>query len=126
MTAKTTATRAEAIAAAVARCKGDGFLIYWADHEYVHGVCRTLADTFGTDDPDNARSEIWEEMRIAFDHQNRRAEAERIARGLIFHNGQAPGCSDAYQAATERGETPAADMLELFTAAVLAGMEAAS
>lgn len=125
MTAKTTATRAEAIAAAVERYKGDDLLPYWSDDEFMHGVCQSIADTFGVNDAENARSEVWEELRAAFELNKRRADAERIARELIFHNGQEPGCSDAYQAATERGETPAADMLDLFTVAVLAGMEAA-
>ena len=83
MTALTIAKRDKAIAAAVARYKGDDFLIFWDQSEYIEGVCQSIADTFGTDDPENARSEIWEEMRIAFEHDKRRATAERITSAIL-------------------------------------------
>ena len=83
MTRKTTATRAEAIAAAVARYKGDDFLIFWDQSEYIEGVCQSIADTFGVNDPDNACSEVWEELNAAFKHDKRRATAERITSAIL-------------------------------------------
>ena len=87
MTALTIATRAEAIAAAVDKFLGADTLPDWdgphAESEYMRGICEVLADTFGTDDPENARSEIWEEMRIAFEHDKRRATAERITSAIL-------------------------------------------
>lgn len=114
MTAKTTATRAEAIAAAVARYAGDDFLIHWDQSEYIEGVCQSIADTFGVNDPQNARSEVWEELRAAFEHNNRRAEAERIARehAAPFEHETDPRGGDLY-----------GPILEALTAAVLAGMQ---
>ena len=121
MTAKTTATRAEAIAAAVARYAGDDFLIHWDQSEYMHGVCQALADTFGVSDPENARSEIWDELNAAFEADKRRAEAEQIAADQ-----HAELVAWMEQAGVEITTDLDSITRAALTAAVLAGMEAAS
>ncbi|WP_406245860.1 hypothetical protein ACI7YT_12530 [Microbacterium sp. M] len=113
MTAKTTATRAEAIAAAIDKFSGAEFLPDWAgggaESDYMHGMCAVIADTFGTDDAENARSEVWEEMRIMF-------EAERLNRRAADYAQKAVG--DAHDGL----DFP--DVLSAVHAAFLAGMEA--
>lgn len=119
MTAKTTATRAEAIAAAVSRYAGDDFLMFWDQSEYIEGVCQTIADTFGVNDEGNARSEVWEEMRAAFEHGKRRAAAERIAAEQIEIDYSAAQRTWDYLPNDARRD----DLKTALTMAALAGME---
>lgn len=113
MTAKTTATRAQAIAAAAALYAGEKNLDAWADREYTRGILEVLADTFGADveDHDDARDAIWEEMRAEHARIERRAEAEQIAEDV----------ETSYIPAVEQTEA----VRDALIAAALAGMEAA-
>lgn len=82
MTARNTATRAQAIAAAIDKFQGDDFLYHWEDHEYINGICSVIADTFGVNDPENARSEVWAELNAAFNAEKVRQAAKRLRRSL--------------------------------------------
>ena len=66
MTARSTATRAEAIAAAVDKFLGADTLPDWdgphAESEYMRGICEVLADTISEAQNDN-RAEEQEQNR---------------------------------------------------------------
>jgi hypothetical protein len=78
LTKQDTAERADAIAAAADKFVGDD-LPLCVSSEYMRGICEVLADTFGVDDSENAKTEIWEEISAA--HADRKLDfrARRIA-----------------------------------------------
>lgn len=123
--ARSTATRADAIAVAAERFSGEDILPHWAGNGAINrnmlAVCEVLAAVFGTDDQRNYKSEIWNEINIAFEHQGRRATAEQIARDQVEIDYSAAKTLAAYLPNDNRRE----ELLTALTMAALAGMEAA-
>lgn len=89
-------------------------LPFWDESEYVRGICEVLADTFGTDDPDSAKSEVWEKINAAHQRAALTAHAQKIARRI---SGDIPGTMDPETIVLDH-----ADLIAALTAAALAGM----